>query len=431
MGSRRSFLQGLAVLPVTVGLSTAKASASAAPASSSFELPTSDAELFARLRADLHFPADVVYCNTGTLGATPREVLSAMVSRLETTEASLPDWPYFQADGEPLTGYQPLLDARRRIAQFLGVTPEEIAITQNATMGMNDLGNGIDWQPGDEVLTTDQEHGGAISIFRLMAKRRGIVVRELPIEKAMAGGPDAIVEMFRTAVTPRLKAIMVSQVTSQLGIRMPVEALIALAKANGALSLIDGAQAVGCTEVNLAALGCDAYVASPHKWLMAPKGTGILYVRRDVQAQFWTTLASYQWQNEADGAFRFMQYGTGSVALIDGLLAAIRLAERHGMARVERWDRALARRLREGLAQIPGVVLSSPTDERLASAITTFRVSGTKARDLQNALWDQKIRVRAQGDDKGVRLSAHIYVSPADIDRVLAVVAAVASRSSA
>ena len=164
---------------------------------------------------------------------------------------------------------------------------------------------------------------------------------------------------------------------------------------------------------------------------MAPKGTGILYVRRDVQTQFWTTLASYQWQNEADGAFRFMQYGTGSVALIDGLLAAIRLAERHGMERVERWDRALARRLRQGLAQIPGVVLSSPTDERLASAITTFRVSGTKARDLQNALWDQKIRVRAQGDDKGVRLSAHIYVSPADIDRVLAVVAAVASRSVA
>ena len=431
MGSRRSFLQGLAVLPVTVGLSVGKASASAAPAPSSFGPPASDAELFARLRADLHFPADVVYCKTGTLGATPREVLSAMVSRLETTEASLPGWPYFQADGEPLTGYQPLLDARRHIAQFLGVTPEEIAITQNATMGMNDLGNGLDWQPGDEVLTTDQEHGGAISIFRLMAKRRGIVVRELPIERAMVGGPDAIVAMFRAAVTPRLKAIMVSQVTSQLGIRMPIEALIALAKANGALSLIDGAQAVGCTQVNLAALGCDAYVASPHKWLMAPKGTGILYVRRDVQTQFWTTLASYQWQNEADGAFRFMQYGTGSVALIDGLLAAIRLAERHGMERVERWDRALARRLRQGLAQIPGVVLSSPTDERLASAITTFRVSGTKARDLQNALWDQKIRVRAQGDDKGVRLSAHIYVSPADIDRVLAVVAAVASRSVA
>jgi selenocysteine lyase/cysteine desulfurase len=223
---------------------------------------------------------------------------------------------------------------------------------------------------------------------------------------------------------------MVSQVTSQLGIRMPVEALIALAKAHGALSLIDGAQAVGSRDVNLAALGCDAYVASPHKWLMAPKGTGILYVRRDVQSKFWTTLASYQWNNEAAGAFRFMQYGTGSVAVIDGLMAAIALAERHGMARVERWNLALTQRLRAGLANIPGAELSSPSDERLASAITTFRVRGMTARDLQNALWDKKIRVRAQGDDKGVRLSAHLYVSPADIDRVLRVVAEAAASAS-
>jgi selenocysteine lyase/cysteine desulfurase len=84
--------------------------------------------------------------------------------------------------------------------------------------------------------------------------------------------------------------------------------------------------------------------------------------------------------------------------------------------------------LREGLARIKGAVLSSPEDPRLASAITTFRVEGTTARDLQNALWDRKIRVRAQGDDKGVRLSAHIYVSPADIDRVLEVVSVLAAR---
>ena len=430
MESRRSFLRSLAALPLSVSLASATSSAAAAKEITPAEFEPGEAELFARLRADLHFAPDVVYCNTGTLGATPRGVMAAMVNRLQSTETSLPDWPYFQADGEPLTGYQPLLDARRRIGQLLGASPEEIAITQNATMGMNDLANGLDWQPGDEVLTTDQEHGGAVSIFRLLAKRRGIVVRELPVATVMARGPEAIVDLFRDAVTPRLKVIMVSQVTSQLGIRMPVEALIALAKAHGALSLIDGAQAVGSRDVNLAALGCDAYVASPHKWLMAPKGTGILYVRRDVQSKFWTTLASYQWNNEAAGAFRFMQYGTGSVAVIDGLMAAIALAERHGMARVERWNLALTQRLRAGLANIPGAELSSPSDERLASAITTFRVRGMTARDLQNALWDKKIRVRAQGDDKGVRLSAHLYVSPADIDRVLRVVAEAAASAS-
>jgi len=422
MESRRQFLGALAALPAAVGArGLARAAAPVALAA-----PASDAELFERVRLDLHFPRDVTYCNTGTLGAVPREVMDAMVAGLRGTESMLPDWPYFQADGEPLTGYQPLFAARTVAARFIGADAEELAITQNATMGMNALGNGIDWQAGDEVLTTDQEHGGAVSIFRLMAKRRGIVVRELPLASAVDGGPEAIVALFRAAATPRLRAIMVSHVTSQFGIRMPVAQLIALARERGALSLIDGAQAVGQMPVNVHELGCDAYVASPHKWLLAPKGTGLLYVRKGAQERLWTTLASYQWDNHEQGAFRFMQYGTGSTAVIDGLLAALAIGERHSMSRVERWNLALTARLRDGLAGIPKAVLSSPSDPRLASGITTFRVEGVSARALQNALWEQKIRVRAQGDDKGVRLSAHVYVAPADIDRALKVVAALA-----
>lgn len=419
MTNRRDFLGTLAALPVVHSALGRADTVEAAQGET-------DAAVFTRLRADLQFAPDITYCNTGTLGAVPREVMDAMVNGLRGTEAALPDWPYFQADGEPLTGYQPLLAARTRVARFIGADPDEVGIVQNATMGMNMLGNGIDWQPGDEVLTTDQEHGGAVSIFRLMAKRRGIVVRELPLATAVGGGPEAITAMFRAAATPKLKAIMVSHITSQFGIRMPVESLIALAREHGALSLIDGAQALGQIQVNVRDLGCDAYVASPHKWLMAPKGTGLLYVKRGVQAKFWTTLASYQWDNQADGSFRFMQYGTGSTSLIDGLLATLNVAERHTMERVERWDLALTTRLRDGLSKIKGAVLSSPADPRLASAITTFRVEGLPARDLQNALWAKKIRVRAQGDDKGVRLSAHIYVAPADIDRVLDVVRSLA-----
>jgi selenocysteine lyase/cysteine desulfurase len=422
MQNRRRFLGALAALPALTGAFGPARAAAPPPVPGT----VSDAELFEHLRRDLSFARDVTYCNTGTLGAVPGEVLEAMIHGLRSTEAGLPDWPYFQPDGEPLTGYPPRPAARGEAARFLGADVGEVAITQNATMGMNMLGNGIDWQPGDEVLTTDQEHGGAVSIFRLMAKRRGIVLRELPLSKAVGGGPDAIVAMFREAATPKLRAIMVSHITSQLGIRMPVEALIALARERGALSLIDGAQAVGQIPVDVHALGCDAYVASPHKWLLAPKGTGLLYVRAAVQERVWTTLASYQWDHPELGAFRFMQYGTGSTALIDGLLAALTLGERHGMVRVERWNMGLATRLRDGLERIPRVAMASPADRRLASSITTFRVEGVSARDLQNALWKERIRVRAQGDDKGVRLSAHIYVAPADIDRVLGVVSALA-----
>src|SRR5512138_2725765 len=105
-------------------------------------LQAPDAEVFAAARKRLLFPDTVTYCNTGTLGASPREVVDAMNQGLDRLEHDLPDWPYFQADGEPLTGYQMLLDARTRLGALVGAAPEEIAITLNATMGMNFIANG-------------------------------------------------------------------------------------------------------------------------------------------------------------------------------------------------------------------------------------------------------------------------------------------------
>jgi selenocysteine lyase/cysteine desulfurase len=355
------------------------------------------------------------------------DALADGIRRLETDLAA---WPYEHPEGEPLTGYQPLLDVRGAVGKFVNALAADIALTQNATMGMNFLANGLDLAAGDEVVSTDQEHGGGISPWRLLAKRRGIVVRELPLEPALAGGPEAVVRLFEAAMTPRTKVVMFSHITSGLGALLPARELCALARGHGALALVDGAQAVGQVQVDVQAIGCDAYVGSPHKWMLAPKGTGFLYLRREVQDRFWTTLASYQWDNHADGAFRFMQYGTGSVPVTEGLTAALGFIEKIGMPRIERWDAALTKRLREGLAQIPAVRVASPADPRLTAAITTFRVDGVKAKALQDALWAKRVRVRAQNDERGVRLSAHLYVSPADVDRVLDATQELAGRSS-
>lgn len=381
-----------------------------------------DAEIFAEARRHFLVPEGVAYCNTGTLGASPREVVTALVEGTEKLERELADWPYFQADGEPLTGYQPLTEFRAAMGAFINASEDEIALPQNATMGMNFLANGLDLEPGDEVLSTDQEHSGGICPWRLKAKRYGIVVKELPLLPALEDGPEGVVRLFSEAMSRRTRVVMWSHITSGLGILLPSRELSALAREHGALAIIDGAQAVGQIRVDVKELGCDAYVGSPHKWLMAPKGTGFLYIRRDLQDRFWTTLASSTWDDHEKGAFRFMQYGTGSLPVVHGLHAALKFLDGIGMERVERWDRMLSSRLRDGLETIPSARLSSPEDRRFASAITTFRVAGTTARDLQNALWERKVRVRAQGDDRGVRLSAHLYVSPRDIDTVLEVV---------
>ncbi len=424
VGGRRRFLAQLAWPGLAAGLVPgACARRTPAPAA------TSDAELFAEARRHFLIPADVAYFNTGTLGASPREVVDAITGGLRRLESELATWDYGQQDGEPLTGYQELPQVRAAVGLLVNAPASDIALTQNATMGMNFLAGGLDLQSGDEVVTTDQEHVGGISPWRLLARRRGIVVKELPLLPAVAGPPgasrvQAVIDLFAGAMRPRTRVLMISHITSSLGIRMPVRELCALAHQHGALAFVDGAQAVGQIQVDLQALGCDGYVASPHKWLLAPKGTGFLYVKRAVQDRLWTTLASRAFEDRARGAFRFMQYGTGSVPVVDGLMAALRFVDGLGLARIERWDAMLTRRLREGLAHIPHARVASPADPQLGAAITTFAVQGMPARALQDALWRRHIRVRAQRSEAGVRLSAHLYNAPADIDAVLEVVAA-------
>jgi len=428
MSTRRDFLSALAVPALMIGVAPgARASAAAAPFVP--DLQADDAAMFAAARRHFLIPAGVTYCNTGTLGASPREVVDALTEGIRRLETDLADWPYERPEGEPLTGYQQLLDVREAVGKFVNASAAEIALVQNATMAINFFANGLDLAPGDEVISTDQEHGGGISCWRLLAKRRGVVVKELPLGPAFAEGPQAIVRLFEQAMTPRTKVVFFSHITSGLGALLPARELCALARNNGALAIVDGAQAVGQIQVDVRALGCDAFAASPHKWVLAPKGTGFMYLRREVQDRFWTTLASYFWDNHEEGAFRFMQYGTGSVPLVEGLTAALRFNEKIGMPRIERWDAGLTKRLRDGLAKIPKVVLTSPADPSMTAAITTFRVEGVKAKALQEALWAKRIRVRAQNDERGVRLSAHLYVAPADVDIVLDVTREVAART--
>jgi selenocysteine lyase/cysteine desulfurase len=428
--SRRRFLSTLTAQGLILGASPALHAVSRlAPFVP--QAGSDDASIFAAAREHFLIPKGTVYCNTGTLGASPREVVDALAQGITRLETTLADWPYEQADGEPLTGYQKLEDVRASAGRFVNASAAEIALTQNATMGMNFLANGLDLSAGDEVVSTDQEHGGGISPWRLLAKRRGIIVKELALEPVLSQGPDAIVRLFESALTPRTRVVMFSHITSGLGALLPARELCALARDRGALAIVDGAQAVGQIEVDVKALGCDAYVGSPHKWMLAPKGTGFMYLRKEVQDRFWTTLASYQWDNHEDGAFRFMQFGTGSVPVVEGLTAALRFIEKVGMARIARWDAMLTKRLREGLATIPAARVASPADPRLTAAITTFRVDGVKAKALQDALWTRRIRVRAQNDDRGVRLSAHLYVNPSEIDTILEVTGRLARQKPA
>jgi selenocysteine lyase/cysteine desulfurase len=296
---------------------------------------------------------------------------------------------------------------------------EEIALTQNATVGMNYVANGLPLEPGDEVILTNQEHPGGRHGWDLRAKRYGIYVKQVTVP-VPPERPEQLVDLYLRATTPQTRVWAIPHLTSQLAIRFPVERMCRLARERGIITVVDGAQMCGHVRLDLHAMGCDFYYSSPHKWLLAPKGCGWLYVRGERLATTWATIVSSNWDNYQDGTYRLFQIGTGNLSILKGYEAALEFHARIGPERVERRILALADRLREGLRRIPRVRLWSPQHPELLSGTTVWSLEGWSAMDLMDQLWARaKVRVRAMGDPYGVRQCCHIYNLPEEIDRTL------------
>ena len=382
--------------------------------------PRQDDEQYWRtLRREFSMPADEAFFNTCTLGSSPRVVQDAVVEHLRQADATIAQWDYLPSSPDWFTGYRPELELRRKLGRLINADAEEIALVQNATLGANYMANGLSLGPGDEVIMTNMEHVGCESPWQLRAKRHGIFVKKVNIPVA-PDSPEQIVDLFTRATTPQTKVWAIPHLTSATAIVFPVADLCRVARERGIISVIDGAQCCGHMRLDMRAMGCDAYFSSPHKWLLAPKGSGFLYIRRDRLPEVWATVVSGEWDNYRDGAYRFMQIGSGNLSLLKGYEAAVDFHMRIGPERVERRMMALAERLRAGLREIRQVTITSPQHPALACATTVWRLDGVPARQLMDQLWSRaKIRVRSMGDALGVRQGCAIYNSPEEVDRTL------------
>ncbi len=383
--------------------------------------PAQDDEAYWRtLRREFSIPADEAFFNTCTLGSSPRVVQDAVIDHARMVDATIAHWDYRPEHPDWFTGYRPELDLRNKLGALIGCSGEEIALTQNATVGANYMANGLTLNPGDEVIMTNQEHVGCESPWQLRSKRHGIYIKKVAIPTPPES-PQQLIDLFVNASTPQTKVWAIPHLTSQLAIRFPVDQMCAVARQRGIISVIDGAQCIGHMQLNMQQMGCDAYFSSPHKWLLTPKGCGFLYIRRDRLPEVWATVVSGQWDNYHDGAYRFMQIGSGNLSLLKGYEAAVDFHQRIGPDKVERRIMGLAERLRTGLRTMPAVTIHSPSHAELLSATTVWSLRGYRAGELMDALWERaKIRCRAMGDPWGVRQGCHIYNSPEEVDRTLA-----------
>lgn len=422
--SRRSLLRRAAVLGIATGISAPSLSVHAAPTSSSSDpfstppLPPSDLlrqdpeRFWARVRSDqFQLAENRAFLNPGSLGAIPKPVLKQLMVA-HTRQA---EWP---TDEAPRWGYEVLEDERAEMGAFLGCKKEELAFTHNCTEGMSIIAGGLDLKAGDEVIMTNQEHPGGYSGWRMRAARTGIVVREVEIP-VTPKDPGELADRLLSAIGPKTRVMMFSGITSPTGLVMPVKELCRAVRERGVISVVDGAHMDGQVHVNLTELGCDYFTGSPHKWMFAPAGCGLLFGRESNLDRLWPAVCNSGWDN-ASGlhAARFMMMGTNNKAIIEGMMAGLRFLKAIGPEAVYARQHHLIRYAIQKVRERPYVELVTPDDDRMFNAMLSIRFKESELTKMFATMKEANIYVI--GGQRS-RLSANIYARPSDIDAFFAV----------
>jgi isopenicillin-N epimerase len=414
--SRRELFRRAAVGAAFFGLPPARAERALAHEAPQLPPPvlldTDPDRYWAELRRQWLLAPDHVNLNCGSVGCSPLPVLNAVIDHLLSSEAFRdPGYPWFGYEENP--GLRELRDA---LAAFLHCKRDELALVRNATEANNVVCNGLDLKAGAEVLLTDQEHPGGRCCWEQKAARYGITLNTVTLPRPPAS-VDEIVGRFAKALTPRTQVVVFSHITTVTGLVLPVKELCRLARDRGVLSHVDGAHAIGQIPLDLHDLGCDFYATSPHKWLLAPKGTGTLYVREELLERLWVNIATVGWRDHALKAYRFSSFGTSNLSVVVGLKAALDFHRILGPDRVYARIHQLAGRLRDKLKEYPQLrLVNASTDAFYAGMVSFEPVKG----DLKQVLAELAARkVRVAGNQDRVRVATHIFTQSTELNTFL------------
>lgn len=373
-------------------------------------LDTKPDQYWAKIRDEQFLlPGWRAYLNNGTLGALPKPVLKAMIDDL-VQGAAMDLVPY----NYPRWGYETLDEWRREMAEFVGCEPEELAFTHNCTEAMNYIANGLELKAGDEVLITDQEHPSGREPWLLRQKRHGIKVREIKIP-IPPESPDQLVETVISAIGPKTRVVSFSGITTKTGLLFPIKQICHELRSRNIISVVDGAHMNGQVPVNLHDLECDFFAGSPHKWMFAPAGSGLLFARKEWIPQFWPTVVTGDWDKLELAAARYMRVGTNNRAIFRGMMEGLRFLKALGPENVYNRIHSLAQLCRRMAQERSYLQLLTPEDDRLYAAMVTFKFNTSEDRFGQFLQQLQKARIWTVAGNP-FRISTHIHTRPEDLE---------------
>jgi isopenicillin-N epimerase len=370
-----------------------------------------DEEYWSHIQRAFDTDRTLINLNNGGVCPTPTHVLEAMIRDLQFTN-ELPVEHMWRVL-EPRVEF-----VRRELAEEFGCDPEEMAITRNASEAMEIMIFGLDLQPGDEVLVTTQNYPRMITGWQQRARRDGIVLKEISFT-VPPPSLEHIVERYAEAITPRTKVIEVTHITNLSGQIMPVREIVELARPQGIEVFVDGAHAFAHFPFTRDELDCDYYGTSLHKWLLAPIGTGFLYVRKDKQRGLWPLMAAPESMD--DNIRKYEEIGTHPAANHNAIAAALAFHQGIGAERKiarlrylrDRWAKRL-------LEESDRVAVLTPLDSDYGGAIGLVSVDGIDTKALPGWLRRNYGIVTVpilHPEFQGLRVTPNVYTTVDEVDQ--------------
>ncbi len=429
MNNRRSFLQklGAGVLTLPAFLETATAASledfNASMAGLSPEEVAQNEDFWARIKLDYTVSPNILNLNNGGVSPQPKPVQDAHIRFYQyCNEApSYYMWRILDQGREAL---------RSKLADLAGCASDEIAINRNATEGLNSIIFGLNLKAGDEVVLSKKDYPNMMNAWKQREKREGIklvwVDIDLPSENE-----DYIVKKYTDAFTSRTKIVHITHVVNWIGQITPVKKIADAARQKGIESIVDGAHSFAHLDFKIPDLGCDYFATSLHKWLGAPFGSGMMYIRKDKIKNVWALLSS----PEPDSADirKFETLGTRSFASEMAIGTAVDYQLSIGNARKFARLHFLQRYWTDKARTIPGVKVHTSPDPRYGGALALVSVDGLTIPEMDDVLMARhKIHTTSVDYDGmyGIRVTPNVYTSPKDLDRLVTALSELSAEAS-
>lgn len=419
--NKRSFIKNVGVMSAAfsagfVRLQQAVAAVEHVPAAAL----AANEEFWRKVRDDYRIKPDYINLENGYYCFLPEQTLEDLIDHMRAVN-------YEGSHYMRTVQFDNKKKVADSVAAIVGCTAEEVAITRNTTESLDLIIGGIDWQAGDEAVMAEQDYGAMLNHFELMERRYGIINKRVSVPNHPRDDNE-LVELYASALTDKTRLLMLSHMINITGHVLPVRKIVDMAHERGVEVMVDGAHAYSHVPFQMSDLGCDYYGTSLHKWLSAPLGSGMLYVKKDKIDQIWPLFAERDL--EPNDMRRLNHIGTHPVHTDLAILNAIEYQNTLGLERKAARLQYLQHYWTSQLRNVPGVIINTPADMDRHGGIGNVGVESIDPSELADRLMaEHGIYTAAinRPGVQGVRVTPNVYTSLSDLD---ALVDAVKSLSS-